>query len=71
MGAAGSCLPPNSIEPRIGIENDNRLRVGPVLGTGLEFSGGRMKIAPEVRFSHHKDPNRNQVTALVGFRWGR
>ena len=41
---------------------------GPVVGVGLEFKVGKIKIAPEVRYSHpNRAPNVNQVTVLAGF----
>ncbi|HLJ44820.1 MAG TPA: outer membrane beta-barrel protein [Bryobacteraceae bacterium] len=41
---------------------------GPVVGVGLEFKVGKIKIAPEVRYAHpNHAPNVNQLTVLAGF----
>jgi hypothetical protein len=38
---------------------------GPAAGVGVEFRHGRIKIAPEVRYTH-LNPNTNLATVLVG-----
>ncbi len=41
---------------------------GPVVGVGLEFKVGKIKVGPEVRYSHpSRSNNVNQVTILAGF----
>jgi len=43
------------------------LRQGPTVGGGLEFKLARLKIAPEIRYTHLNKPETNQATVLVGF----
>jgi hypothetical protein len=42
-------------------------RRGPAAGVGLEFKYGRLRIAPEVRYTRLTRPDANQVTVLAGF----
>lgn len=39
---------------------------GPTGGVGVEYRYGRIKIAPEVRYTHLSNPTTNLVTVLVG-----
>lgn len=45
----------------------NTNRIGATVAAGLEFSLGRIKIAPELRFTRVSHPNGNMVDLLVGF----
>jgi len=45
----------------------SRNRVGLTAGTGVEFSYGKFKIAPEIRYTRYQEAKRNQATMLVGF----
>lgn len=40
---------------------------GPTAGVGLEFKYGKVKIAPELRYSRGLDTRINQATVMVGF----
>lgn len=72
LGPQGSCAPiEGGYPPAALFSESSQLRAGPTIGAGFEIPVGRMKIVPEVRFSHLRNPNTNQVTAVVGFRWGR
>jgi opacity protein-like surface antigen len=42
-------------------------RRGPAAGVGLEFKYGRLRIAPEVRYTRLDRPNANEVTVMAGF----
>ncbi len=42
-------------------------RRGPSAGAGVEFRFGKVKIAPEIRYTRIDNPNTNQATAMVGF----
>ena len=42
-------------------------RGGPTGGIGVEFKFGKIKFAPEVRYTHMKNPTSSQVTVLGGF----
>jgi len=42
-------------------------RHGLTAGTGVEFSCGKFKIAPEIRYTRYQEAKRNQATMLVGF----
>jgi hypothetical protein len=39
---------------------------GPTGGVGVEYRYGRVKIAPEVRYTHLSNPTANLVTVMVG-----
>jgi len=39
---------------------------GPTGGVGVEYRYGRVKIAPEVRYTHLSNPTSNLVTVMVG-----
>jgi Outer membrane protein beta-barrel domain len=39
---------------------------GPTGGVGVEYRYGRVKIAPEVRYTHLSNPTTNLVTVMVG-----
>jgi len=45
---------------------DSLNRAGPVAGAGVEFRRGRLRFAPEVRYTRLNKPSTNQVTILVG-----
>ena len=45
----------------------NTNRIGATVGAGLEFRFGRIKIAPELRFTRVSHPNGNMADLLVGF----
>jgi hypothetical protein len=45
----------------------NTNRIGATVGAGLEFPLGRIKIAPEFRFTRLSHPNGNMATLLDGF----
>jgi hypothetical protein len=39
-----------------------------VVGVGVEFKMGKIKVAPEIRYTHPSNArNVNQVTVLAGF----
>jgi hypothetical protein len=40
---------------------------GPTAGAGVEFNVGKIKISPEVRYTHYSNPTANQVTVMAGF----
>jgi opacity protein-like surface antigen len=42
-------------------------RSGPTVGAGLEFKYGKIKIAPELRYTRFGRPNTNNATLMVGF----
>lgn len=42
-------------------------RRGPAAGIGVEFKYGRLKIAPEVRYTKLTRPNVNEITVMAGF----
>jgi hypothetical protein len=42
-------------------------RRGPAAGAGMEFKYGRVRIAPEVRYTKLTQPTANEATVLVGF----
>ena len=39
---------------------------GPTGGVGVEYRYGKIKIAPEVRYTHLSNPTANLVTVMVG-----
>ena len=39
---------------------------GPTGGVGVEYRYGRIKVAPEVRYTHLSNPSANIVTVMVG-----
>jgi hypothetical protein len=46
----------------------NNVARGPVVGVGVEFKVGKIKVAPEIRYTHPSNArNVNQVTVLAGF----
>ncbi len=64
------CVPPGtSVTTIYGTYNSefqsSRNLNGPVAGVGVEFRHGRIKIAPEVRYTH-LNPQTNLATVLVG-----
>lgn len=40
---------------------------GPAGGVGVEYRYGKVKIAPELRYTHLSNPTANLVTVMVGF----
>lgn len=42
-------------------------RGGPTAGGGVEFKYGKVKIAPELRYTRFGRPNSNNATLMVGF----
>jgi WD40 repeat protein len=58
------CVPPNPPDYNGEFKSSLNLN-GPAAGAGVEFRYGRIKIAPEVRYSH-LNPNINLATVLVG-----
>jgi hypothetical protein len=60
------CVPPNPALTSYNGEFKSSLNLnGPAAGVGVEFRYGRVKIAPEVRYSH-LNPNTNLATVLMG-----
>jgi len=49
-----------------GLSKINSNRRGEVAGGGVEFRYGRLKIAPEVRYTRLSNPGANQVSVLAG-----
>jgi hypothetical protein len=45
----------------------SRTRGGPTAAVGVEFSYGKFKIAPEIRYTRYAEPKSNQATMMVGF----
>ncbi len=55
----------------LGTFNDTSYHGYSVAGIGVDFKAGLVHIEPEVRYSRGSNPTTNQVTALVGFRFGK
>lgn len=49
------------------VSRGNSNRRGEVVGVGLEMRAGRIKIAPELRYTRLSHPNGNLAELLVGF----
>ena len=45
----------------------SRNRGGPTAGIGVELKYGKVKIAPEMRYTRFGNPNGNNATLMVGF----
>ena len=41
-------------------------RIGPTAGAGIEWKPGRIRIAPEFRYTHLNRPGANQFSVLLG-----
>jgi hypothetical protein len=39
---------------------------GPTVGLGVEYKSGRLKFAPEVRYTHLSNPTANVLTVMLG-----
>lgn len=71
LGPGDSCYPPESFIPPPRSDQffrfqDSRTRPGGVLGAGVEFRRGRIKFAPEIRYTRLTRPGGNQVAVLFG-----
>jgi len=64
------CSGANTVYPDLGHPNmfgDSRFRRGPTAGAGIEYRFGKVKIAPEIRYTRIDNPNTNQASVIVGF----
>ncbi|MBL8228641.1 MAG: PorT family protein [Bryobacterales bacterium] len=72
LGPAGSCQPAGSPGFTLGgSSKGSQNRFGPVAGGGIEFKKQWLTVAPEVRVQRITGPAAYQVTAIVGFTFGR
>jgi Outer membrane protein beta-barrel domain len=62
-----SCIPYGYLIPQAGTSTVKRNRRGDVAGGGVEFRYGKVKIAPEVRYTRLTNPGGNQTMLMVGF----
>lgn len=46
---------------------DSKFSSGPTVGGGVEFQYRKMRVIPEVRYTHLSNPTANIVTVMVGF----
>ena len=72
LGPVESCYPPDWPSPppsgiQFNFSESSRTRGGVVVGAGVEFRKGKIKIAPELRYTRLTEPVGNQVALLVGF----
>jgi hypothetical protein len=68
VGTADACALEN-LRPNyyvLGHTSSSNTPSGPTAGIGVEFKYGRMKIAPEVRYTHFSNPTANNATVMFG-----